>query len=98
MAAAIPEPSPAFLITIEDVLGQADAEQLRTDLWLAARPERPGCRRCKVSFDPADKSPDGQAQQGDEPWCRGCVDNCHEGGTDHRCVICHNYTMYGDDD
>lgn len=48
-----------------------------------------GCRRCRIPFDPEDKSPTGRARYAATRWCRGCVDRCHE-STDfaHSCVIC----------
>ncbi|MFI2431967.1 hypothetical protein [Streptomyces sp. NPDC018693] len=54
----------------------------------AAERERQRCRRCRADFDPADTAFDGRARHRDTPWCRRCVDNCHEGGTEHVCVIC----------
>lgn len=46
------------------------------------------CGRCRTPFDPADTRWDGPGRYGKTPWCRRCVDNCHEAGADHRCVIC----------
>lgn len=46
------------------------------------------CRCCSRSFDPTDTAFDGRSRYRDTPWCRSCVDNCHEGGTEHVCVIC----------
>jgi hypothetical protein len=50
--------------------------------------EAAACGRCRKPFDPADTRFDGAAQYGTTPWCRSCVDNCHEGSAEHVCVIC----------
>lgn len=50
--------------------------------------DRPSCARCGRPFDPADPRFDGRAQHRDTPWCRQCIDNCHEGSPEHVCVIC----------
>lgn len=54
----------------------------------AAERERNRCRRCRRPFDPADTRFDGRARHRDTAYCRACVDNCHEGGAEHVCVIC----------
>ena len=46
------------------------------------------CRSCGTPFDPNDTAFDGRARHGETPYCRSCIDNCHEGGTEHVCVIC----------
>jgi hypothetical protein len=46
------------------------------------------CGKCKQPFDPADTRFDGHARHRDTAWCRSCVDNCGDGGTEHVCVIC----------
>ncbi|MFF3511569.1 hypothetical protein [Streptomyces sp. NPDC002573] len=47
------------------------------------------CGKCRQPFDPADPRFDGHARHGDTPFCRRCVDACHE-STDafHACAIC----------
>ncbi len=47
------------------------------------------CGRCRQPFDPADRRFDGSARYEETPWCRGCVDRCHE-STDfaHACAVC----------
>jgi len=60
----------------------------RADVQITGRPVRPTCRRCGVLFDLEDKRFDGHAEDDILGYCCGCVDNCHEGGADHRCVIC----------
>lgn len=47
------------------------------------------CRRCRTPFDPTDTRFDGRARHGETPFCRWCVDRCHE-STDafHACPIC----------
>lgn len=49
----------------------------------------PACGKCRRPFDETDRRHDGHARAGDSPWCRRCVDRCHE-STDfaHECVIC----------
>jgi hypothetical protein len=59
------------------------AEQAEADERVKNR-----CRRCHKPFDPADTTFDGRARHNDSPWCRSCVDNSHDGGTEHVCVIC----------
>jgi len=47
------------------------------------------CGKCRQPFDPADTSFDGRARYHLTPYCRGCVDRCHDNEiADHRCVIC----------
>jgi hypothetical protein len=47
------------------------------------------CGKCRQPFDPADTRFDGQARHYLTPYCRGCVDRCHDNEiADHRCVIC----------
>jgi hypothetical protein len=47
------------------------------------------CRNCARLFDPDDTTFDGAAQSGTSPWCRGCVDSCHDNEiADHRCPVC----------
>ncbi|MFE0376210.1 hypothetical protein ACFW1M_11600 [Streptomyces inhibens] len=47
------------------------------------------CGRCRCPFDPADTRFDGRARHRETPFCRGCVDACHE-STDacHECAVC----------
>lgn len=51
--------------------------------------EPTACGKCRSPFDPADTRFDGAARYASTPYCRRCVDRCHE-STDafHRCVIC----------
>ena len=46
------------------------------------------CARCGRAFDPTDTRFDGHARHARSPWCRGCVDQCHEADAGHRCPIC----------
>ncbi|MEV0526610.1 hypothetical protein AB0I66_24515 [Streptomyces sp. NPDC050439] len=86
-----------------EAVAEADPVKLRAELvqvaavcaaWVAdidsrtAPDHAPKCAKCKQPFDPTDTRFDGHAQHADTPWCRGCVDNCHEGGAEHVCVIC----------
>lgn len=47
------------------------------------------CGKCRTPFDPTDTRFDGRGRHGDAPWCRRCVDRCHE-STDafHICPVC----------
>jgi hypothetical protein len=71
------------------------AAVLRQDLVGPPAEEQPAvvaseaCGKCKRPFDPADTAFDGQARHYLTPYCRGCVDRCHDNeSADHRCVIC----------
>lgn len=55
------------------------------------------CRRCEKPFDPADTRFDGHAQHKLTPYCRSCIDLCHDGGTEHVCRIC-DPKRYGGED
>jgi hypothetical protein len=47
------------------------------------------CGKCRQPFDPTDARFDGRAQHKLTPFCRSCVDRCHDTEiADHRCVIC----------
>lgn len=47
------------------------------------------CGKCKQPFDPADKRFDGRARYRQTPYCRGCIDRCHNSdNAEHRCAIC----------
>ena len=55
----------------------------------AAAEQSEACGKCKQPFDPADTRFDGHARFYLTPYCRGCVDRCHDNeSADHRCVIC----------
>ncbi|PYC83434.1 hypothetical protein C7C46_08855 [Streptomyces tateyamensis] len=56
----------------------------------ADTPSQPQCGACRRPFDPNDRRWNGRAQHGDSPWCRSCIDRCHDNASaDHRCLICH---------
>jgi hypothetical protein len=47
------------------------------------------CGQCKQPFDPSDTTFDGRAQHKATPFCRRCVDRCHDTEiADHRCAVC----------
>ncbi|NUO43684.1 MAG: hypothetical protein HOV82_16800 [Streptomyces sp.] len=46
------------------------------------------CGKCRRPFDPADTRHDGRARYAETPYCRGCIDLCHEADAFHCCVIC----------
>lgn len=53
-------------------------------------PPAEACGKCKTPFDPTDiRFVDSRARYRETPYCRSCVDRCHD-STDafHRCVIC----------
>ncbi|MEV4915458.1 hypothetical protein AB0K47_01265 [Streptomyces tirandamycinicus] len=50
--------------------------------------EPAACARCRKPFDHADLRHDGAGQYASTPWCRRCIDHCHDGSTEHVCVIC----------
>lgn len=62
--------------------------KLRAEETEAADRVKNRCGRCQKPFDPADTRFDGRARHQDGPYCRSCVDNCGDGGTEHVCVIC----------
>jgi len=68
-------------ITRADQAEAKDAEQA------AAERETTHCRRCRKPFE-ADSDWDGRARYKSTPWCRSCVDTCHDGSAEHVCVIC----------
>jgi len=89
-----------FLLT---QLAKRDAETGRGDTalreFLAGEPDlaetvavvepAEACGKCKTSFDPSDTRFDGHARYYLTPFCKGCVDACHDTEiADHRCVIC----------
>lgn len=51
-------------------------------------PTHDRCARCKWTFDPNDTAFDGRARYRETPYCRSCVDRCHDGGAEHVCVVC----------
>lgn len=55
----------------------------------AAEAQQEVCGKCRQPFDSADSRFDGRARFYLTPYCRGCVDRCHDTEiADHRCVIC----------
>lgn len=56
---------------------------------VAGEQQAEACGKCRTPFDPTDSRFDGHAQHGTTPYCRRCVDACHDTEiADHRCVIC----------
>jgi len=54
-----------------------------------AEDEQAKCGKCQQPFDPTDTRFDGHARHRETPYCRRCVDLCHDSEiADHRCVIC----------
>lgn len=86
---------------VADVLRRmADAaEQGETDTREGASTPQPTktCRNCRKPFDPTDTRFDGRARSGNTPYCRSCVDRCHE-STDafHVCAVCRSHAEGGD--
>ncbi|MFJ1667336.1 hypothetical protein ACIOK4_13300 [Streptomyces bottropensis] len=69
-----------------------NADYLRSKLTAeeteAADRAKNRCARCRNPFNQDDPAFDGRARHRDTPYCGGCVDACHDGGTEHVCVIC----------
>jgi hypothetical protein len=74
------------LLEAKDCVVRAAVEQRRTAD--EAAPAVRSCGNCKTPFNEADRRADGDAEYDNSGYCRDCIDNCHEGGADHRCVIC----------
>ncbi|MFD3614469.1 hypothetical protein ACFWWT_04300 [Streptomyces sp. NPDC058676] len=68
-----------------------DAEQTEAD-----ERAKNSCGRCRTPFDPKDTTFDGRARHSETPWCRRCIDICHDGSAEHVCVIC-DPRRYGGD-
>ncbi|MEU7597530.1 hypothetical protein AB0B79_31535 [Streptomyces sp. NPDC039022] len=66
------------------------AERWQVAPYDAEPPEAPAtCGRCRQLFDPEDTRFDGRARHGESPFCRSCVDRCHEAlDAFHRCPVC----------
>lgn len=90
-------------IALENVLARGDDPGWEADYLRARLTEHPptgyrhsgapppqACGRCRTPFDPTDPASDGHARYRETPWCRRCIDNCHDGGAgaEHVCVIC----------
>ncbi|MFF3912702.1 hypothetical protein ACFYZB_04325 [Streptomyces sp. NPDC001852] len=71
--------------------------RLATEQAEAEEREKNRCGRCRTPFDPTDTRFDGRARHQETPWCRRCVDNCHEGSAEHVCMIC-DPARYGGED
>lgn len=68
--------------------------------WLTGEPEVPdprplvpglpgyACARCGSLFTSPGEPRDEHSRHAGSPWCRGCIDQCHEAGDGHQCVIC----------
>ncbi|MEU3255839.1 hypothetical protein [Streptomyces sp. NPDC006997] len=63
-------------------------QQLAQEETEAAEQAKNQCGRCHKPFDPTDTRHDGHDRYASTPWCRRCIDNCRDGGTEHVCVIC----------
>ncbi|MFE9920440.1 hypothetical protein ACFYQA_02300 [Streptomyces sp. NPDC005774] len=74
-------------MAVQKVAGHATA--LETTNAYEPVAEQAKCAKCQQPFDPTDTRFDGKAQQDGTPYCRRCVDRCHE-STDafHVCPIC----------
>lgn len=68
-------------------IGAAIAQHLPAEPAATGQPD--ACGKCRRPFNPADPRWDGSARHQDTPFCRSCVDACHE-STDafHQCAIC----------
>lgn len=75
-------------MAVQTVVGHATVSETTT-AYEAPAPEQAKCAKCRQPFDPADTRFDGRARYAETPYCRRCVDRCHE-STDafHVCPIC----------
>lgn len=82
--------------TISTLASKVDRGAIR--LFLAAGKDTPTggestrdaetCGQCRRPFDPTGTRFDGQARHRDTPFCRSCVDACHESDAFHQCPVC----------
>lgn len=79
---------------VTDAQARAALDEGATWADAVTLPAPPACGRCDRTLDPADGRHDGHARHKGSPWCRRCIDQCHDGGADHVCVIC-NPARYG---
>jgi hypothetical protein len=63
-------------------------DRLAAEQAEAAERANNACKRCHRPFESTDTRFDGRGRYASTPWCRSCVDNCGDGGTEHVCVIC----------
>jgi hypothetical protein len=69
------------------MLGHATVEE--TTNAYEAPAEQAKCAKCQHPFDPSDTRFDGHGQHAQTPFCRRCVDRCHDTEiADHRCAVC----------
>ncbi|MFI6491258.1 hypothetical protein [Streptomyces sp. NPDC050564] len=75
-----------YLVT---AVGEALHEEMQRAAAVPAVDASEACGNCRQPFDPTDTRFDGQARSGNRPFCRRCVDRCHE-STDfaHECAVC----------
>lgn len=81
--------SPDAQLTDEDRQAIEEVRALLAERAAQHQAEAETCGRCRRPFNPTDTRWDGHARHHDSPWCRSCVDRCHE-STDafHICAIC----------
>ncbi|MFF5004128.1 hypothetical protein ACFY3G_14935 [Streptomyces phaeochromogenes] len=82
------EDAPLGIVWTTQYLREQLAELAPTGYRHHGTPTPPACQRCRKPFDESDTRFDGHARHQDTAYCRACVDNCHEGGAEHVCVIC----------
>ncbi|MFC9681319.1 hypothetical protein [Streptomyces sp. NPDC056948] len=84
---AVPEGYGWYGETVEAV--EFEQRPMTVLSWEPVEEPADACGKCKTPFDPADTRFDGHAQHGVTPYCRRCIDRCHDNEiADHRCVIC----------
>jgi hypothetical protein len=55
------------------------------------------CANCRWTFNPDDTRFNGHARHRDTPFCRCCVDRCHDSEiADHQCAVCRTPAKGGD--
>jgi hypothetical protein len=92
-AVAVQMGTPSWSVLTESVRDATESipvtYAVRQDTAAPDDAAKDACGYCRHPFDPADTRWDGQARYGDTPWCRACVDRCHDTEiADHRCPVC----------
>jgi hypothetical protein len=92
-AVAVRMGTPSWSVLTESVRDATESipvtYAVRQDTALDEDAAKDACGYCRRPFDPTDTRWDGRARHGDTPWCRACVDRCHDTEiADHRCPVC----------
>jgi hypothetical protein len=80
------EESPAVAELLDSMLAFPGVDGV---VGMPSAPAAEACGKCRQPFDPDDTRFDGHARYHLTPYCRSCVDRCHDTEiADHQCVIC----------